>query len=172
MYMDPPDCVGWQNKDVGSQPLTYIRLLDAARIPSLRATMGFRTLPPLLAPRHWPKPCRSRHQVWEATGVIVFHLLPFAAIFSRISSSIARFLIRRDLTDSSAPIIVLVPGKERPDDAGILVGKSDRCDIGMASQMKSAKPETARISCLPLAHASSARTSWISNVRRYRSPRC
>jgi transposase len=40
---------------------------DAARYISAASLDGFSPASTSTAPRHWPKPCRSTHQVWEAT---------------------------------------------------------------------------------------------------------
>jgi hypothetical protein len=59
----------WQRLVPRSQLLTYIRLPDAAcAIVVIAASHdGFSRASTSTAPRHWPKPCRSRHQVREAT---------------------------------------------------------------------------------------------------------
>jgi hypothetical protein len=48
--------------------LTYIRLLDAARYIVAASPDGFSRASTSMAPRHWPRPCRSTHQVQEAIG--------------------------------------------------------------------------------------------------------
>src|SRR5215472_4771894 len=67
-YMDPARlqrCSAcW---DQGPQLLTYIRLPDAAYVGAASLD-GFSPASTSMAPRHWPKPCRSTHQVREATG--------------------------------------------------------------------------------------------------------
>src|SRR5215471_13952828 len=64
----PPDCNGVRHvEDQGPQLLTYIRLPDAAYVDAASLD-GFSPASTSMAPRHWPKPCRSTHQVREATG--------------------------------------------------------------------------------------------------------
>jgi len=64
----PPDCNGVRHvEDQGPQLLTYIRLPDAAYVGAASLD-GFSPASTSMAPRHWPKPCRSTHQVREATG--------------------------------------------------------------------------------------------------------
>ncbi len=65
------------------------------------------------------------------------------------------------MASQTAPHIpyVLVPGDERPDDAGILVCKSDGCATGMASQTNSAKLKLSKREIASLSPASLGLTS-------------
>src|SRR6516165_7075190 len=76
----PPDCNGVRHvEDQGPQLLTYIRLPDAAYVGAASLD-GFSPASTSMAPRHWPKPCRSTHQVREATGSPLSPSLPIVAM--------------------------------------------------------------------------------------------
>ncbi len=64
----PPDCNDRLDQDRRPQLLTYIRLLDAAGQRLRREPRWFSPASTSTAPRHRRKPCRSTHQVREATG--------------------------------------------------------------------------------------------------------
>src|SRR5206468_8171964 len=91
-YMDParlqqvdvygprPIATGRRDQVQWSQLLTYIRLPDAARYFVAASPDGFSRASTSTAPRHWPRPCRSTHQVREATECPFRLLLPFCCI--------------------------------------------------------------------------------------------
>ena len=87
----PPDCNGLAGSSCWSQLLTYIRLRNAARLFVAASPDGFSHASTSLLPRHWLKPCRSTHQVREATGVTVS---PSPAILLQLLGEISFLLVR------------------------------------------------------------------------------
>ena len=67
VYGPRPIATGRRDQVQWSQLLTYIRLPDAARYFVAASPDGFSRASTSTAPRHWPRPCRSTHQVREAT---------------------------------------------------------------------------------------------------------
>src|ERR1700733_13250910 len=105
--------------------------------------MGFRPLPPQ-SPHDIGTPCRSTHQVWEATEGPFRHLLPFAAI----AGVGPPFLIRRFASrrlHRQRGLVSCGAGEHSPHDPRVLVGESNGRDIGMPPLPNLAEPEASWI---------------------------
>ena len=113
-----------------SQLLTYIRLRYAARSIIAASLDGFSRASTSTAPGHWPKPCRSRHQVREATEVTRF------AIFRHSIAIVGEALSRRILLSGGANrkpgVIGAVAGEQAPGNACILVSERDGDNVGVS----------------------------------------
>ena len=115
----------------GSQLLTYIRgLPDAAGLIVAASHDGFSRASTSTTPRHWPKPCRSRHQVREATEVTRF------AIFRHSIAIVGEALSRRILLSGGANrkpgVIDAIAGEQAPGNACILVSERDGDNVGVS----------------------------------------
>ena len=87
----PPDCNSLTGSSFWSQLLTYIRLSRAARSFVAASPDGFPRASTSVPLRHWLQPCRSTHQVREATAVTVS---PSPAILLQLLGEISFLSVR------------------------------------------------------------------------------
>ena len=140
----PPDCNDRLDQDRRSQLLTYIRLLDAAGQRLRREPRWFSPASTSTAPRHRRKPCRSTHQVREATGVTVSPS-PAICCNCRVRPPFLDCRFASGRLHRQRRLISRVACEHSPHDPRILVGKSHGHDIGMAPLPHLAEPEASRI---------------------------
>lgn len=140
----PPDCNDRLDQDRRSQLQTYIRLLDAAGQRLRREPRWFSPASTSTAPRHRRKPCRSTHQVREATGVTVSPS-PAICCNCRVRPPFldCRFVSGR--LHRQRWLISCVACEHSSHDPRVLVGKSHGRDIGIAPLPDFAEPEASRI---------------------------
>ena len=140
----PPDCNDWLDQDRRPQLLTYIRLLDAAGQRLRREPRWFSPASTSTAPRHRRKPCRSTHQVREATGVTVSPS-PAICCNCRVRPPFLDCRFASGRLHRKRRLISRAACEHSPHDPRILVGKSHGHDIGMAPLPHLAEPEASRI---------------------------
>ena len=140
-----------------------------ARRPSSDGSLdGFSRASTSTAPRHWPKPSRSRHQVREATDVTRFAIVRHSIAI--VGEALSRRILLSGCADRKTGVIGAVAGEQAPGDPCILVGERDGDNVGVSPLPHPASPQASRI--LLVSNPPKRRASAMDQqLRRYRPGR-